>query len=74
MILGYKKHNGVYVQIHDNGKGFPPNFNIEKDKSLGLTIVTSMIKNEFKGVIEFTNDSGAKVNIRLDSERIFLGR
>lgn len=73
-ISGYRKEKKVYIRIKDNGSGFPDNFNSEINKSLGLTIVTSIIRNEFKGIIEFANDSGAKVDIILDSERIFVGR
>lgn len=73
-ITGYRDDKNVYITIKDNGIGFPEGFSIKSIKSLGLTIVTSITKNEFGGTIDFTNNIGAQVDIVMDAGRIFIGR
>lgn len=53
----------ICVTYHDDGKGFPKNFDLEKDGGIGTLILTSIIKNEFKGTIECYNDYGACISI-----------
>ncbi|GKX30895.1 hypothetical protein SH1V18_33750 [Vallitalea longa] len=72
-IKGIRKDNQVLIIIHDNGLGFKKGFDIEKVNSLGLTIVSSIIKNEFGGEVEFSNDQGAKIELSLSSCKVFVG-
>lgn len=72
-IKGIRKSSQVLIIIHDNGLGFEEGFDIEKVNSLGLTIVSSIIKNEFGGEVEFSNDQGAKIELSLSSCKVFVG-
>lgn len=53
----------ICVTYHDDGKGFPENFDLEKDGGIGTLILTSIIKNEFKGTLECYNEYGACISI-----------
>ncbi|MCP4133045.1 MAG: GAF domain-containing protein [bacterium] len=46
------------VDIRDNGKGFPDNFDIEANMHLGLEIVINFIK-QLSGTFQYGNDNGA---------------
>jgi two-component system, sensor histidine kinase PdtaS len=53
------------VTVSDRGKGFPPGFSLSKSRSLGLTIVRTLIASELNGVISTTNANGALVELRI---------
>ncbi len=53
------------VTVSDNGVGFPPGFSLSTSKSLGLTIVRTLITSELAGVISTTTDVGAVVDLRI---------
>jgi two-component system, sensor histidine kinase PdtaS len=53
------------VTISDDGVGFPPGFSLSTSKSLGLTIVRTLITSELAGVISTTTDGGAVVDLRI---------
>ncbi|HQP49158.1 MAG TPA: response regulator [Spirochaetota bacterium] len=56
--LSLSSDNGtVRLQICDNGIGLPPDFNIEKSKSLGLKLIP-MLASQLNGTVEFNSDSG----------------
>ncbi|PRX22371.1 ribose transport system ATP-binding protein [Orenia metallireducens] len=64
----------ILLVIKDNGVGIPQDFNLAKLNSLGLSIVDSIIKNEFKGEIKFSKlEPGTKVIIKLPIKSISLG-
>ncbi|RAK07852.1 ribose transport system ATP-binding protein [Halanaerobium saccharolyticum] len=50
-ISSYKKNNEIKLIVKDNGKGIEKDFKIEEQDSLGLSIVYSIIKQQFKGEI-----------------------
>jgi ribose transport system ATP-binding protein len=62
-ISSYHENQNIKLIIKDNGKGLPDNFKIEEQDSLGLSIVYSIIKNQFKGEINLTSNNGTKVEI-----------
>jgi two-component system, sensor histidine kinase PdtaS len=53
------------VAISDDGVGFPVGFSLSTTKSLGLTIVRTLITSELSGLISTTNNSGAVVDLRI---------
>ncbi len=53
----------VILTIADNGKGFPPNYDTTKSKSLGLRLV-SMLTKQLHGTYERIDDQGTKSMIR----------
>lgn len=63
--------NGLVNVIYkDNGKGFSEDLNFIKDGGIGTLIVSSIIKNEFKGTIEQHNDNGACVAIQFPEKNL----
>lgn len=63
----------VLLSVEDNGVGISPDFDINKLDSLGVSIVSSIIRYEFKGKIEFiSKGKGTKVEIRLPNEKVFM--
>lgn len=54
-----KENDRIELKISDNGKGIPPDFNLDKPKGLGLYIVKSIVKNEFQGEIRMENRKDA---------------
>lgn len=56
-----KLNNIATLSISDNGVGFPPKENINK-QSLGLTLIESLT-DQIDGKVQFSNSNGAKVEI-----------
>jgi len=59
-ILFKKEENKCTLEISDNGLGFPKNLDINKTKSLGLRLITSIAKGQLLGNIEYKKDKGVK--------------
>ena len=55
-----KKQNHCTLKIKDNGIGLPKNININKTKSLGLRLVSSIVKGQLLGSFNYVYDEGAK--------------
>ncbi len=53
------------VVVHDDGVGFPAGFSLSTTRSLGLTIVRTLVTSELGGLISTTNHNGAVVDLRL---------
>jgi len=55
------------VRVEDDGVGLPQGFTLEKDRSLGLTIVQALVDTEMSGVMtmESPGDSGTVVELRI---------
>lgn len=43
------------VEVCDDGRGIPPDFNIEKTESLGLSIVRDLVVSQLSGEITMTS-------------------
>jgi two-component sensor histidine kinase len=54
---------GLTVVVHDNGVGFPEEFDINMTRSLGLAIVRDLVRSQLGGVISVRNDDGAVVSL-----------
>ncbi len=67
-VSSFKNNNQVKLIVKDNGKGIDDNFKIEEQESLGLSIVYSIIKQQFKGDITLNPNQdgpGTKVEITI---------
>jgi two-component system, sensor histidine kinase PdtaS len=53
------------VVVQDDGVGFPDGFSLSTTRSLGLTIVRTLITSELGGVISTSSNDGAVVDLRL---------
>ncbi|MEG0773706.1 ATP-binding cassette domain-containing protein [Clostridium sp.] len=63
----------ILLSVEDDGVGITPEFDIDNMNSLGVSIVSSIIKYEFKGNIEFIlKAKGTKVKIKLPNEKVFV--
>jgi len=66
--ITFKKQDSQYVlEIADNGKGLPQNFDIYKSKSLGLRLIVSISQKQLLGKIDYKNDGGLKYIISFES-------
>lgn len=52
------------LTIRDSGCGLPTGFNIEETETLGLKIVSILVKGQLKGSINLNNDNGASFDIK----------
>jgi len=55
----------INLQVYDNGIGFPKNFDVRKDGSMGLISVFSIIERQLKGSITVISENGLKWHIKL---------
>ena len=60
--------DGLSIDVRDNGVGLPDGFSLSSSKSLGLSIVRTLVTTELGGVIAFRNDDGAVVQLRIPRE------
>ncbi len=49
------------VSVHDNGAGLPEGFDIERTRSLGLSIVRDLVRTQLGGTITMADDGGTEV-------------
>ena len=60
--VSIQKVNGqITLTYADNGKGVPPDFDIETVSSMGLKLVRSFTKRKLKGHISFLSENGTTV-------------
>lgn len=55
--------NMVSLEFSDNGAGFPPDFDIERDANLGLRIVSDIVKEDLNGCLKIESERGARIKI-----------
>ncbi len=55
--------NMVSLEFSDNGTGFLPDFDIEKDANLGLRIVSDIVKEDLNGCLKIESERGARIKI-----------
>lgn len=48
----------VELRVHDDGRGLPDNFDLDRVDSLGLRIVRMLVTDDLKGTIEMVSDNG----------------
>ncbi len=54
---------GLIVEVRDDGRGFPPGFDIDKTTGLGLSIVRDLVRSQLGGSMSVANDGGAVVRL-----------
>lgn len=69
-IVSKFENETIKLEILDNGVGFPPNFDIQKNQGLGLSIVYSIITKQLNGEIEVESSNGAEVRIEIPVKQI----
>lgn len=57
----------IELTVADDGRGLPPDFDIEKPNSLGLRLVTAAVTRELGGTIKVAQNSGTRFTIQFNS-------
>lgn len=60
----YTSGNEVFISISDNGSGLPEDFNIDKDKTLGNTLLKTLVK-QLNGSYQYISDEKAGTTFTL---------
>jgi two-component system, sensor histidine kinase PdtaS len=60
-----RRDDSLHICVRDRGVGFPQAFSLSTTRSLGLTIVRTLIASELGGVIATSNDGGAVIELRI---------
>jgi PAS domain S-box-containing protein len=53
----YNQEQTVYISIADNGSGLPEDFDIDRDKTLGNTLLKTLVK-QLNGSYQYISDEG----------------
>ena len=67
------KDETINLQLGDNGVGFPENFDVRKNSSMGLNSVFSIVEKQLKGEIDVVSENGLKWEIRI-KDNLHKGR
>lgn len=59
----YQQDSNLILIIRDNGVGLPQDFDNQKEKTLGLTLVYGLVK-QLRGTIEITSQPGVEFKIK----------
>lgn len=55
----------LVLTVRDDGKGFPPDFDVTASTNLGLAIVRTIVTDDLKGTVAFGGARGATVTVRI---------
>lgn len=58
------------IEIIDDGEGFPPGFDLDRDSNLGLQIVRTLVKEDLRGSLTFANGHGVKAQLAFPRKRL----
>jgi two-component system, sensor histidine kinase PdtaS len=64
-VMLRNEQNELVVEVRDNGVGLPDGFSLSTSKSLGLSIVRTLVTSELGGAISFRSDSGTIAQLRI---------
>lgn len=62
-IAFYEEHDRKWLRIRDNGIGLPTQVNVEHPTSLGLNLVTDLVRKQLQGTIAVDRTQGTTVTI-----------
>ncbi len=61
--------DGLGVVVRDNGCGLPEGFDIDRTRSLGLSIVRDLVRSQLGGTIKMETDGGTVVRLQIPVSR-----
>jgi two-component sensor histidine kinase len=61
--------DALVVGVRDNGCGLPEGFDIDRTRSLGLSIVRDLVRSQLGGTIEMDTDGGTVVRLEIPVAR-----
>jgi two-component sensor histidine kinase len=56
----------LHVTVEDDGRGLPPDFDLDGSTSLGLSIVRTLVESELDGQLEIGTGPGGGTRVALD--------
>jgi len=56
-------HKTASFVFQDDGPGFPPDFDPDRDANVGLQLVTTLVRSDLNGTIRFENRGGACITL-----------
>jgi two-component sensor histidine kinase len=62
--------NTILLKVKDDGLGIPEDIDIEKTKSLGLSLVRNLVYNQLKGKIDFRRNKGTEFLINFKTKGV----
>jgi two-component sensor histidine kinase len=57
--------DALVVEVRDNGCGLPAGFDIDRTRSLGLSIVRDLVRSQLSGTINMDTDDGTVVRLEI---------
>ncbi|WP_277586482.1 GAF domain-containing protein [Psychrobacillus antarcticus] len=71
-VSNYKDNDQLVFSIQDDGIGLPKDFNVADSKGLGLSVIETILKSEFKGNLNFIGlEEGCQVEVKIPLQRLF---
>jgi len=67
--LNSGSNNCIRLSVEGNGTGIPKRFEISKLKSLGLRLVSDLVRHELEGEMEISRYKGTCVNVTFREAR-----
>jgi len=64
-----REKDNIDLVFSDDGVGFPNDFDIENVTTLGLRLVSSLVKNQMKGNLNFVRNNGTKIIMNFDTTK-----
>ena len=60
MVRLAEQDDSLYIEIQDDGRGLPHDFDQVSQGGLGLQIVRSLVREDLKGQFELANGQGVR--------------
>ncbi len=64
------QNDQLVIQVEDTGQGLPPDFDIERDGSLGLQIVQTLVREDLKGRFALVNTGGVHARVSFPRQAV----
>ncbi len=69
IFIEFHKENNIYkLVVGDNGKGLPMDFDIQKTETLGLKLITTLVK-QIDGIFDLNRIGGTMFTITFEDEK-----
>lgn len=69
IIMKHGIDDNVILEIHDNGKGLPPGFDVAKGDSMGIRLMKGLVK-QIGGTMFFKSEQGMSIRIEFKKDII----
>jgi two-component system, sensor histidine kinase PdtaS len=66
ILLTVDDAQNISLEVADNGAGVSPDFSMEKDANIGLSLVHRLVINKLAGSMEIENKDGFQCRIRIE--------